>query len=98
MALNQYACYQITADADENIIPKLFEAAYNSAPILKLTNVKFIGFEAEAGTTIKLNGLANKVPSNGKFYTPYVNEYACLKIDSLSFDEGCSDLDVWVIF
>lgn len=97
MALNQYACYQITADANENIIPKLFEQKGEN-PVPSLRNVRFIGFEAEAGTSIKLNGLANKVPSTGKFYTPYENEYSCMKINSFSFDEGCSNLDIWVIF
>lgn len=97
MVINTYACYEITADADEDIIPKLFEQKGEN-PIPSLRKVRFIGFETTAGTTIKINGQPNKVPSTGKFYTPYQNEQSCMDIYNLSFDEGCTALDIWVIF
>lgn len=97
MGINTYACYEITASADENIVPMLFEQK-GEKPIPSLMKVRFIGFETDAGTTVKINGVPNKVPSTGKFYTPYQNEDVCMDIYSFSFDEGCTGLDVWVIF
>ena len=96
MAVNTYGCFTITADADENIVPLIFKE-YGVEPAPSLQKIKFIGFESDEGTKIKINNVPNEVPSNGKFITPYEDGNNCMKITSFSFDEGCDDLKIWVI-
>lgn len=93
----QYACVSVTAGADENVVPLVFEEFSGHTPIASKCKLQFVGFEAESGTAIRLNGMPNKVPSTGYFITPYdsVNH---MTITQLSFDEGCSDLNIWFIF
>lgn len=98
MAQNSYACYKITAAANENVIPKIFEAYSGNVPRPEYCKVKFIGFEADEGTRIKINNLPNIVPSTERFITPFEDEHNHMEITQLSFDEGCSALNIWVIF
>ena len=93
----QYGCVAVTATADENVVPLVFKAMSGNVPTGTKCKLQFVGFEADEGTAIKLNGMPNKVPSVGYFITPYdsVNH---MTINQLSFDEGCSDLNIWFIF
>lgn len=97
MAVNTYGCFTITADADENIVPLIFKQFSGNVPQQQYCKLKFVGFETTAGTKIKLNGVPNQVPSNGKFITPFEGGSADMVITSLSFDSGCSGLNIWAI-
>jgi hypothetical protein len=46
----------------------------------------FIGFETTAGKTFKLNGRTLKVPTSGKFFSPYRTSTDHMKIESIEFD------------
>lgn len=92
-----YGCFSITAKKDENIVPLVFKEFAGGVPTGAYNKLKFIGFEGPAGTTFKLNGTPNKIPTTGKFITPYEGD-RYLTINSLTFDDGCSDFNVWVIF
>ena len=50
-----------------------------------------------AGTEFKINKNPMKVPSNGYFISPYDGE-RYLNIYSLTFDNGCSGLDIYGIY
>lgn len=93
----QYCCVAITANANENIVPLVFKELTGHIPTGNKLYLQFVGFEAPEGTKIKVNGVPNKVPSCGKFITPY-NGVNHLTINSLSFDSGCSNLNVWCLY
>lgn len=93
----QYACVQVSAAANENVIPLLFKELTGNVPVGTKCKVKFIGFESTGGTTLKINGAPNQVPSTGKFITPY-DGVNYLTIQTLTFDEGCSDLNIWFLY
>ena len=93
----QYGCVNVTADANENVVPLIFKELTGNIPVNTKCKLQFVGFETAAATKIKINGTPNRVPSNGRFYTPYdgVNH---MIIQSLSFDEGCSALNIWFMY
>ena len=93
----QYGCVAITAGADENIVPLIFKEMTGNIPVATKCKLQFVGFEAKEGTKIKINGVPNQVPSTGNFITPYdsVNH---MIINSLTFNEGCSELNVWFLY
>lgn len=93
----QYGCAQITAKANENVIPLLFKELTGNIPVNTKCKVKFIGFELAGGTGLKINGIPNQVPSVGIFITPY-DGINYMTIQTLTFDEGCSDLNIWFIY
>lgn len=92
-----YGCFTITAKKNENVVPLIFKAFTGNVPTGALNKLKFVGFEGPVGTTFKLNGTPNKIPTTGKFITPYDGE-CYMAISSLTFDNGCTDFDIWVIF
>ena len=93
-----YACVNITAAKDENVIKKIYDYLHSEYGVYNTKfSVRFIGFEAAVGTSFKLNKIANKVPSTGHFISPYNGEYYMV-IDSLTFDEGCSGIDFYIIY
>lgn len=93
-----YRTITISAEANENIVPLIYERlkehGYNTSDFI----LKFVGFEGEAGIEFKINGNPLKVPLSGKFYTPYGGENNTMLIRSMSFDNGCSGLDLWIIY
>lgn len=93
-----YRTITITADSNENIMPLIYEELKANGYKTSDFVLKFIGFEADAGTAFKINGNPLKVPLNGKFYTPYGGEDNTMLIRKVSFDEGCSGLDLWIIY
>lgn len=93
----QYGCVSITAQADENIIPLIFKKMTGNIPVASKCKLQFIGFEAAAGTKVKVNKIPNQVPSTEKFITPY-DSGNHLIINSFSFDEGCNNLNIWFLY
>lgn len=93
-----YRTIQITADANENVLPQIYEELKEEGYITPRFTLDFVGFEASEGTAFKINGNPLKVPSSGTFITPYSSEGNFLSIRSLSFDEGCSGLNLWIIY
>lgn len=93
-----YRTVTLTADANVNVVPMIYNIlkaeGYNTSNFL----LDFVAFEADAGTQFKINGNSLKVPSSGKFYTPYCGDDNYISINSLSFDEGCNSLDLYIIY
>lgn len=59
--------------------------------------LQFVGFYEVPDTRLKINGNLVKVPRNGYFITPYsIERY--LRIKELTFETGCSSLDIWCIY
>lgn len=92
-----YRTVTISADANQNIVPLIYnilkEEGYRTAHF----TLDFIGFEATAGTSFKINGNPLKVPSTNKFYTPYGDD-SFLSIYSVTFDNAINGVDFWVIY
>lgn len=93
-----YRTITITAAADENIVPKIYEILKAEGYTTPEFALDFVGFEADAGTTFKINGNPLKVPTSGAFFTPYSNGSNYLVVNSLTFDQGCQGLDLWIIY
>lgn len=96
MAAN-YRCFSVSAGADENIIPIIYKELQKEGYTSPKFQLHFVGFEAAAGTEFKINKNPMKVPSNGYFISPYDGE-RYLNIYSLTFDNGCSGLDIYGIY
>lgn len=92
-----YCCVEIEAKANENIIPKLFEKLTGNIPAKNKQRIFFLGFEAAEGTQLKINGMPNRVPSNGYFITPYNGE-RFISIQSVSFDKEQTKIKIWFIY
>lgn len=93
-----YRCVTVSATNEENILDKIYKILREEDGYFNTRfQLRFIGFEVAAGTTFKLNGIPNKVPSTGKFVTPYDGEHYMI-ISSLYFDRGCSNQDFWIIY
>lgn len=95
-----YRTITISADANVNIVPLIYKKLQEEGPIYITSNFKldFIGFEADSGTEVKINGNTVKVPSTGKFYTPYLSSSDFISIHSVEFDEAISGMDFWIIY
>ena len=86
-----YRCVNVTASANEEVLKKIYEILNEEDGYFNTRfSLQFVGFQMEVGTTFKINKLPNKVPENGYFITPYDGKNY-LKINSLTFDEGCSN-------
>lgn len=93
-----YACVNVTAAANEDVLKKIYEYLNSEYGYYNTKfSLRFVGFEASAGTTFKLNEIGNKVPSTGYFVTPYNGEYYMI-INSLTFDNGCTGMDFYIIY
>lgn len=93
-----YTCVTVTATKDENIIEKIHKILKERDGLYNTRfSVRFIGFEAEAGTEFILNKSENKVPSSGYFITPY-NGQTYMTINSLYFKEGCQLQNFYIIY
>lgn len=83
-----YRMYSCNCQAGENVV-SLIKESLKSQGITAHTPLKFIGFEAPPGTTIRLN--KNKdvmvVPSAGKFISPYSGD-RYMPIHHLEFLDG----------
>ena len=92
-----YRCVTVNAEAGENVLDKIYKILNEEDGYFNTRfSVDFIGFEAAAGTTFKLNKIPNKVPSNGYFITPYDGSHY-MAINSLTFDNNCN-LDFYIIY
>lgn len=96
--LMSYRCVEVKIEKDVNIIDEIYKIIHKED---KYFNTRFqphfIGFEAEEGTTFKINGMENRVPSCGYFITPY-DGVNYITINSLYFNEGMDKLKIWVIY
>lgn len=93
-----YRTITMTANANENLVPMIYKVLKEEGYKTPEFVLDFVAFEADAGTQFKINGNPLKVPSSGAFYTPYCGEGNFITISSLSFDEGCSSLDLHIIY
>lgn len=97
--VGNYRTITLSAGANENLVPRIYELlAEDGNYTTQRFSLDFVGFEADAGTSFKINGNPLKVPSTGKFITPYSGENNHIIIRSLSFDSAISNMDFWVIF
>jgi hypothetical protein len=92
-----YRCFTITAKANENVVDKIYKLLKEEGYVNEPFELQFVGFYEAAGTRLKINGNPLKVPDNGYFITPYTTE-RYLRIKKLTFDRGCSNLDIWCIY
>ena len=93
-----YRCVTVTATKDENIIDKIYEILNREDGYFNTRfSVRFIGFEADAGTGFKINDVSNKVPKSGYFITPFDGKYY-MNINSIYFNNGCSNQDFYIIY
>lgn len=93
-----YRTVTISAGANENIVPLIYEELQKDKYSTPHFVLDFIGFEATAGTTFNINGNPLKVPSNGTFITPYGGDGASLAIHSVIFNNAISNMDFWIIY
>lgn len=93
-----YRTVEITANQNENVVPMIYEILKAEGYRTSNFVLDFVGFEASEGTAFKINGNPLKVPSSGTFYSPYCDDKNFLPIKKLSFDEGCSGLNLWIIY
>lgn len=93
----QYACVEITAQADENIVPLLFKELTGTVPPGQQCKIQFIAFEESAGEELTINGVPNIVPSTGQFITPYDGANHMM-IHSVTFKNGLDGKKIWFIF
>lgn len=95
--MTNYNCVKITAEADENIVPLIFEKLTGNIPKGSKCMLKFVGFEDDVDTEFKINNAPNVVPSSGYFITPYDgNNY--LPVTQLSFNAKKENFKIWFIF
>lgn len=92
-----YRCFTVTADANENVVDKIYkileEEGYNKNPF----ELQYVGFYDSVGTEFKINNNPLKVPDNGYFISPYTTE-RYLSIKTLTFNNGCNNLDIYCIY
>ena len=85
-----YRMYKPTSPipANTNVVT-LIKQELKSFGITSRTPLRFIAFEADAGTTFTLNDANNKmeVPSTGNFITPFDGERG-VQIYNLTFDSA----------
>lgn len=94
-----YRTITLSAEANENLIPKIYEILHREGRI-QANNfmIDFVAFEAPSGTTFSINSSPLEVPSTGKFFTPYSSSSECMKIHTLTFDEGITDMKFYIIY
>lgn len=97
--ISNYRTVTITANAEENIVPKIHEALLaDGISVSPDFDLDFVGFEAEAGTTFKINHNPLKVPSSGIFFSPYRTREEHMLIRSIVFDQAINAMNFWIIF
>lgn len=93
-----YRCVTVTATKNDNVLDKIYEILKREDGYFNTKfSVRFIGFEASVGTKFKINNIPNKVPKSGYFITPY-DGARYMNINSLYFDDGCSEQDFYIIY
>lgn len=93
-----YRTVSVSAGANENVVPKIYEVLKAEGYTTPFFFLDFVGFEADAGTSFKINNNPLKVPSSGIFYSPFRTTGDYLKINSLTFDSAISNMDLWIIY
>lgn len=94
-----YRTINLSAEANEDLIPKIYKILNQEHRIQTPRFViDFVAFEAEAGTTFKINSSPLEVPSTGKFFSPYLDSQNFLEIHSQTFDESISDMKFYIIY
>ena len=93
-----YRTISISAEANENVVPKIYELLKAEGYTTPIFVLDFVGFEAAEGTSFKINNNPLKVPSTGRFYSPFRASNDFLKISSLTFDEAISNMNLWIIY
>lgn len=93
-----YRTVTISAGADENVVPKIYDILKEEGYTTPHFVLDFVGFEAAEGTEFKINGNSLKVPSTEIFYSPFSSSNDFLKINSLTFNEAISNMDLWIIY
>ena len=92
-----YRCFTITAKPGENVVDIIYSILKKEGYVNEPFELQFVGFYEVPDTRLKINGNLVKVPRNGYFITPYsIERY--LRIKELTFEEGCSSLDIWCIY
>lgn len=92
-----YRTFTLTATAEDDIVKLIYEELKKEGYKNPDFELRFIGFEAAAGTQIIINGNPNKVPSTKYFITPYTgDEYMLIK--TVKMPAGCAALDFHVIY
>lgn len=93
-----YRCVTVSAEPNEEILKKIYKILNQEDGYFNTRfQLRFIGFEAERGTEFKINKVKNKVPSTGYFITPY-DGAGYMVINSLTFDDGCSNQSFYIIY
>lgn len=92
-----YRTITLSAGANENIVPLIYKVLQKEGYQTPRFTLDFIGFEADAGTSFKINGNPLKVPSNERFITPY-GENSFLSIHSVTFDQAFTGIDFYIIY
>lgn len=96
--INNYRSFTVSAEPNENVVKIIYKILkeegnyYN--PFFEL---HYVGFYGIPGKEFTLNGKTMKMPNSGYFITPYsANGY--LKINSLSFSDGCENMEIYCIY
>lgn len=97
MAAN-YRVFNITAEANENIIDKIYEILKKEGYKNPNFKVHFIGFEAKKGTEFLFNRNQMKIPSSGYFISPYEGESSYINVNELFMINGCNNQDFYCIY
>lgn len=94
-----YRTITLSAEANEDLIPKIYKIL-NSERRIQTSNfvIDFVAFEAEAGTTFKINSSPLEVPSTGKFFFTIFRFFKFFKIFSLTFDKSISNMKFYIIY
>lgn len=93
-----YRTITLTAGANVDLVPLIYKELQKEGYTTPRFTLDFVGFEADEGTSFKINGNPLKVPSSGVFYSPFRTTSDFLKIHSLTFDNGISNLNLWIIY
>lgn len=92
-----YGCVEIAVAAGEDAVKKIYEQIHKENGYFNTRFIlKFVGFEAPSGTSLKINGIRNVVPSSEYFISPY-NGSTYMNIQTLTFDEDFSGNIYYII-
>lgn len=93
-----YRTITISAPTETNIVPLIYEELKKTGYRTPRFVLDFIGFQADAGTIVQINGNPVKVPPNGTLYTPYFSGSDFLQIRSVVFPTALTNKDLWIIY
>lgn len=93
-----YRMITISAGANDDVVKMIQTNLEKKGELFLNFSLKFIGFEAPAGTQLILNNNDEgiTVPSNGKFITPFNGDYY-MHIRNLVFPNGFSGNIYYII-